>query len=174
MNRTIVTKQFMLRPFRASDAAALQRNIDHPIIHRNTLRLPYPYRLHDAREWIRKNVAEERRRQPRFMAWAIAIGDEVVGSVGLHDLRPKHAAELGYWLSRRLWGRGIMPAAIRAVTKFVFQRLHLRRVEVYVFTFNRSSARVLEKCGYTREGLLRKNVVKNGKPIDEYLFAKVR
>jgi ribosomal-protein-alanine N-acetyltransferase len=64
--------------------------------------------------------------------------------------------------------------AVELVTHYAFSTLHLRRVYAYVFPFNGGSQRVLEKAGYVREGLLRKNVNKKGKILDEIVYAKIR
>lgn len=67
-----------------------------------------------------------------------------------------------------------MTTALKLITSFGFTKLKLKRIYAFVFTFNKASARVLIKNGYKKEGLLRKNVIKEGKLIDNYLFAKVR
>ena len=63
---------------------------------------------------------------------------------------------------------------MKIVTNFGFNKLKLRRVYAYVFTKNKTSARVLEKNGYKFEGLLRKHANKDGRLIDSLLYAKVR
>ncbi len=166
--------KFTLRSLRRSDAVALRKNIDHPIIHRNTLRLPKPYTLREARKWIEKNIREARKKKPRFITFNIDIGGELVGAVGVSNIEYGHKAEIGYWLARKFWGRGLMPQAVREVTQFCFNTLRLKRVYAYVFVFNHSSMRVLEKCGFKREALMRYHVRKGTKIIDEYVFAKFR
>jgi RimJ/RimL family protein N-acetyltransferase len=65
-----------------------------------------------------------------------------------------------------------MTEAVKLVTKFGFDELKLRRIYALVFSFNKSSMRVLEKSGYKFEGILRKNAKKEDKFLDQYLFAK--
>jgi len=97
----------------------------------------------------------------------------VVGGVGLRDV-DGHKAEIGYWLAEAYWGRGITTEAVKLVVKYCFNRLKLRRLYAYVFPRNQASLRVLFKAGFKKEGLLKKNVVKNGKFFNDVLLAKVR
>jgi RimJ/RimL family protein N-acetyltransferase len=67
-----------------------------------------------------------------------------------------------------------MSAAVRATAEFALSQLDLVRLEAPVFEWNPASMRVLEKCGFVREGVLRKSVVKDGKIIDAVIYARVR
>jgi len=169
----IRSKEFILRPFRKGDETSLTGNISNRKIARNTLAIPYPYTLKAAGFWVRYNRAlAKKRKRPQFH-FAIDIGGEVAGGMGLSHVNG-HSAEIGYWLGENYWGRGIATGAVKLLTKYAFTGLGLRRVYAYVFSFNKASARVLEKAGYKFEGKLQKAVLKNGKPIDELVFAKVR
>jgi len=67
-----------------------------------------------------------------------------------------------------------MTQAVKLVTKFGFEKLKLRRIYAYIFSFNKASMRVLEKNGYKLEGILKKDTKKDNKFLDCYLFAKVK
>ncbi len=171
---TIVTKRFILRPHTKFDAQTLARNINDRMIARNTMRIVYPYRLKNAKEWIAKLTKDARKKQPTWRHFAIDIGGEVVGGIGFDGIEPAHKAELGYWLARKYWGRGIMTEAVRAVVRYGFTTLRFKRISAYTLTFNTSSQRVLKKNGFKQEGYLRENVKKNGRFVDSYLYAKTR
>lgn len=171
--KIIKSKDFILRPFRKGDEKSLAENINNRNIYRNTLLIPYPYTLKDAGEWITKNLKEARKKRPKEINFVIDINGEVAGSIGFSRIEG-HKAEIGYWLAEKYWGRGIMTQAVKLITKFGFEKLKLRRIYVHAFFFNKASMRVLEKAGYKFEGILRKNAMKDGKFIDDYLFAKVR
>lgn len=81
------------------------------------------------------------------------------------------SAELGYWLGRRFWGRGVMSEAVPAVTRWALASLGLHRVFAVPFAHNAASVRVLEKAGFTREGLMRRSAVKDGLIQDQWLYA---
>lgn len=160
--------QAELRPWRAEDAPSLQRHANSEAVARN-LRdaFPHPYTLADAERFIAAAP-------PTYAC--IAIAGEAVGGIGLtpgHDVE-RFSAELGYWLGEAFWGRGIVTEAVRAVTAHALSALGLERVFAMPYAGNRSSCRVLEKCGYAREARLRSAVFKGGRFSDQLLYARVR
>ncbi|MBL8874742.1 MAG: GNAT family N-acetyltransferase [Phycisphaerae bacterium] len=94
----------------------------------------------------------------------------VIGLVGV----PRHLrAEMGYWLGVPYWGRGVMTEAAQAVAAFAHGELGVHRLEAGVFDGNAASANVLRKVGFVEEGMLRQRFSKNGKFIDERMFANL-
>lgn len=174
MRTRIKAKGFVLRPYRKSDAISLAKNINDRTISWNTLSVPYPYALKDARAWIAKCLKENRKRNAETISFVIDIDGEVAGAIGFHHLVRGHKTEVGYWLARKYWGKGIMTNALKLLTNFGFRKMGLRRIYANVFVFNKGSMRVLEKCGYVREGIRKKVVKKGGKFIDDVLYAKTR
>jgi RimJ/RimL family protein N-acetyltransferase len=167
-------KTFTLRTIQKGDAFDIARNINDKIISRNTATIPYPYKLKDAKDWIKKCLEDEKKKDRKRWSFSIVINNEVVGSVGIHDIEKNHKAEIGYWLARKHWGKGIMPKAVKIVTGFAFKKLKLRRLYAGVYSFNPPSMRVLEKNGYKLEGTYRKDIKKNGKLFDKHMYAKVK
>jgi len=170
----IITKDFTLRPFRKGDEFSLAKNINDKEIIRKTLITFYPYKLKNAKDWIALNLKEDRKKKPKMINFVIDINGEVVGSIGFSRIMEKHQAMVGYWLARKFWNKGIMTKVTKLITKFGFDKLGYRRIYGFVFSFNKSSMRVLEKAGYKFEGILRKNTKKGSRLIDDYLFAKVK
>jgi ribosomal-protein-alanine N-acetyltransferase len=169
----IEARKFKLRSFHKGDEVAITKYANNPKIYRMTLALPYPYERKDAREWIEQNQAEQHRKRPGMVSFAIDVGGEAVGCVGLSDVEV-HKAEVGYWLAEPFWGQGIATQALRLATRYAFNELGLRRVFASAFTFNKASVRVLEKAGYKYEGCLRKNEIKDGRLLDTLMYAKIR
>ena len=166
-------KRFILRPLRKGDEFSLQRNINDKAIYSYTAAIPYPYSLKTARKWIQENLRRERQKKRSDLHFAIVINDEAGGSIGLNKIEG-HKTEIGYWLGRNYWGKGIMSEAVAMLTKFAFNKLKLRRLSASVFEHNSASAKVLEKNGYKQEGFLRKYHLKDGKFHNAKLYAKVR
>jgi len=110
---------------------------------------------------------------PEPTHWAIELGGEAVGAIGcmLGEGVYKRTAQFGYWLGEAYWGRGIMTAAVKAVVPYAMERFGLARLESPVFEWNPASMRVLEKCGFAREAVLRASVSKDGELIDSVLYA---
>ena len=108
------------------------------------------------------------------MKFCIEIDGVAVGGIGVHpgeDVH-RHTATMGYWLGEEFWGRGVMTQAVTAVTDFCFENFLLRRISAEVFANNPASARVLEKAGFTFEGCLKSDVLKDGKVLDSLLYAR--
>lgn len=160
-----------IRSFRPDDAPALAQYTNNRKIWLN-LRdaFPHPYKLEHAAAWIRMAG-----RQYPEVSFAIASPDEVIGGIGLGlqtDVNYR-SSEIGYWLGEPFWGRGIATAALSALTDYAFAHYDLIRLFAYVFEWNPASMRVLEKAGYAYEGRLRKSATKDGKTVDQFLYAKV-
>lgn len=161
-----------LRSFRPSDAASVARHANDRRVWGNLRDLfPHPYTLADAEAYIARTA-----QQPRPTSFAIDVGGEAVGSVSLRlgsDIE-RYSAEIGYWLGAAYWGRGVMTAAVGAVTSYAFDALGLIRVFAVPFAANVASARVLERNGYLREGTMRRSAVKDGAVLDQHLYAALR
>ncbi|HEV7180807.1 MAG TPA: GNAT family protein [Candidatus Baltobacteraceae bacterium] len=162
----------VLRGWREGDVPALALLADDWDVARN-LRdaFPFPYTLEDARDWIGRNA-----RAGEPVNFAIEVEGELAGGIGviLGDAERRGTGEIGYWLGKRFWGRGIATAAAGAFSEYVFGRYDLRRVEAHAYGSNAASQRVLEKCGFKREGVLRGAVVKGSEVRDVHLFGRLR
>ncbi len=165
-----------LTEFRDSDRDALVEHLSNREIYRRTLRLPFPYTASDAEKWF-TIVAEAKKQFGQPVHWAIRKGSHgVIGGVGLDGLSAdqSHRAEIGYWLAQPFWGRGIMTSVVRAVCRHAFDNFGLEKITAQVFAGNDASARVLEKCGFQLEGLLRKHLVKDGEILDVKAYGLLR
>ena len=164
----------VIRSFEWSDAASIAKHADNRAVWMNLRDLfPHPYTRQDANKWI----MYLHKQGPAATEFAIEVGDDVIGSIGFRIQKDmeRHSAEIGYWLGQDCWGRGIATEALRALTHYAFSHYEqLLRIYAYVFEWNTASMRVLEKCGYEREGWLRKSTIKVGKVIDQALYAKLR
>ncbi|MCY3690737.1 MAG: GNAT family protein [Chloroflexota bacterium] len=164
--------EWQIRSLQLSDAPALAKYGNNRAIWRNLWdRHPYPYGIQDAEEWIQFAMGQE----PETI-FAIASQTEAIGCIGLlpQDDVARISAEVGYWLGEPFWNRGVATGALQALTEYAFGELGLIRLYATVMEWNPASARVLEKAGYQYEGLLRKSVIKDGKILDQWLYAIVR
>src|SRR5215207_5811848 len=159
----------MLRPWREGDESSLVRHANNYEVWRR-LRdgFPHPYTRADAERWIA--FAEQQYPQTHF---AIEVHGGAPGGIGL-ELRSdieRRSAEMGYWLGQDFWGRGITTAAVRALTRYGFETLNLTRIFAVPFASSSASIRVLEKCGYLREGIMRRSAIKEGVVLNQVLYA---
>ena len=161
----------IVRDWRVEDASALSRHANNRKIWAMVRdRFPSPYTIDDAEHWVRHCV-----RALPPTDFAIEVDGEASGGIGvmLRDDIERVSAELGFWLGEEAWGRGVMTEAVSAFVPWAFERFNLQRIFAHVFEYNHASARVLEKSGFTREARLRRAVIKDGRVIDEWLFARV-
>jgi ribosomal-protein-alanine N-acetyltransferase len=102
--------------------------------------------------------------------------DVLVGGLTIANIRRgvAQAGSLGYWMGEPFARRGHMTAAVRAVAPFAFGALGLHRLEAACIPTNVASTRLLQKCGFVREGLAREYLCINGKWQDHLLFARLR
>lgn len=105
----------------------------------------------------------------------LAGSGEIVGGISVGNIRRGVAqtGQIGYWMGQPYAGRGLMLEAVRLVIGHCFVRLRLHRIEAACIPGNDRSVRVLEKAGFTREGLLRSYLKINGIWQDHYLYALI-
>ena len=143
------TERLLLRPGWAEDAPALAAAIADERIVRNLATAPWPYSLRDAEAFL------ARPRDPVLPSLLIFERTEdeprLVGSCGL-GRRPSGAVELGYWIARPFWGRGIATEAGKALIGMA-ATLGLAQLEASHFIDNPTSGRVLEKLGFQPLGI---------------------
>ena len=170
---TIRKKNFILRPLAKGDEASIAENANDKTVYYGTSHLPYPYSKKDEKLWIAKNLLEYKKKNPVNVNFGIDVDGGIVGAIGLMSIEG-HKAEIRYWLGKNYRRKGIMTEAVKAVTKYGFKELGLKRIYAKVFQFNKASKSVLENAGYSLEGVFKKDVLKDGKLIDDWRFAKVR
>ena len=166
---------FILRPWRREDVEDVLRYANNDKIARNLRNIfPYPYIRTDAETFIESCVAADETRQ---MFRAIEAEGRAVGSIALSRGGDVYArtAELGYWLAEEFWGQGIMTQAVRQICEEGFELWDdLVRIYAEPFAHNTASRRVLEKAGFTLEGVLRRSVFKRNEVCDSCMYALLR
>ena len=163
----------LLRPWAREDRPALLRHANNLKVWRNLRDLfPHPYTEADADAWLGRVAGSP----PAPGVYAIDVGGEAAGTIAVHRREDveRFSAEIGYWLGEPFWGRGIMTAAVRAVTAAAWREPDLYRLMAPVFAWNPASMRVLEKAGYRREAVLARSAVKDGILIDQVLYVVTR
>src|SRR5215813_7451508 len=120
--RIDVTDQIHLSELLPSDEAACVDHLTEKQIYEQTLRIPYPYTAADFQAWL-KIVEDTTKQQGRPGHWAIRYQNGLlIGGCGFHgiDNANPHRAEIGYWLAKPYWGRGITTAVVRRLCAHLF------------------------------------------------------
>ena len=145
---TLRTERLTLRPWQASDLDDFYAYAREDGVGQMAGWLPHKS-LDESREILDMFIREKK-------TFAIVHQGRAVGSVGIEryneaafpELADLRGREIGYVLSKTLWGRSLMPEAVRAVTAYLFDDVQLDFVLVGHFPWNRQSGRVIEKCGF--------------------------
>ena len=158
------TKRLALRAARLEDAKAVAALANDRRIAENTARIPYPYKLADAEQFIagasKKGEA----------AYLVTLRDgTIVGACGLM-FREDDAPEIGYWLGVPYWNKGYATEALHALIDYAFTDLTHDAVQAGARVTNPASRRVLEKCGFQWTGVVLQRVraLNSSAPSDRF------
>ncbi|MGS0534848.1 GNAT family N-acetyltransferase [Pseudoalteromonas sp. SaAl2] len=158
-----------LRNFKQEDKALLVNYLNNPDVKRFlSPKIPSPYTIDDARWWVEEGSKVGITR-------AIEVNGQLAGSIGALPGQFEYAksAEIGYWLAKEFWGKGIAVKALRALFNEVQLNTDIVRLHAVVFAGNTQSIKVLEKSGFEHEGLLKKAIYKQGTFCDAGVYGKI-
>lgn len=168
----VVNENWVLTDIREGDGPLFISYLTDPAVTATLSAVPDPYTEESADYWIRLNREDLLNGRPRHFA----IRDKeglLLGCAGFHDwdgITRTHKSALGYWVGKPHWGKGIATAATKTLVRFGFETLKLERVSAFVFEGNLASERVLVKAGFKKEGVAKKEFIKNGRFLDGILY----
>ena len=146
---SITTARLTLRRPKTNDAPAITGAINDWEVVRWLSRVPYPYQQTDAAEFIAKSeIAWAERNASRFV---IILKSEIVCGIGL-ELHDKSLFDLGYWIARRHWNKGIATEAVFAIIDFSREQLAASGITASCHEENHRSEKVLLKANFSRVG----------------------
>lgn len=159
-----------LRAFKSSDTTLLVKYLNSVEVTRYiTSAIAQPYTERDAQWWVDEGSCLGH-------AKAIEFNGTLVGciSVKLGEFEYSRSAELGYWVARDCWNKGIASEAVKRFSDSLFSSTDIHRLFVSVVTENMASLRVLAKNDFAVEGTHRQVSYKDGRYFDEHCLAKLR
>jgi RimJ/RimL family protein N-acetyltransferase len=155
----------LLRSWREDDVPALVAACQDPEMQHWLPLLPRPYHREHAESFVRGEI------EPGAHSFAIEEEGRLVGSISLR-VDGNETGTVGYWCLREARGRGIVPRALRLISRYGLEELGLGRVELVTDPDNVASQRVAEKVGFTREGVLRSHLLHpDGRRRDSVMFS---
>lgn len=167
--KTIETERMILRTWRLEDFGDFYEYASNPSIGPSAGWKPHTDRVESLSILISFIEGEE------VFAIEDKISGKAIGSIGLHPDRKRNNPEarmIGYVLSEPYWGKGLASEAVKAVLDYAFNDQNLKIVSVYHFPFNQKSKRVIEKAGFSFEGILREaTVLPNGEIVDDVCYS---
>ena len=143
----IKTDRLLLRPLAESDCPAIVAELNNFAICKNLARVPFPYHLSDAAEFL----TFARSLDQRSLVCAITLNpnpDTLIGIVSYEYSPEKSDAELGYWLSENYWRKGIMSEAVNAIVDHAFTISKLETLVSCYHNDNPNSGRILKRIGF--------------------------
>ncbi len=155
-------ERVVVRPFRIEDAEALQAAVAESREHVRPW-LPFAdahQTIEETRDWITHRIAAWLLREDMGMGVFSREDGAFLGGLGLH-VRSWEIGffEIGYWLRASAEGHGYMREAVSLLVGFAARDLLASRLEIRCDARNKRSAGVAESLGFTREGLLRNNLL---------------
>ena len=158
------------RPEDAEVLAALCDGADRRFL---SDRLPQPYTLQDARNWLDRVQALE---GGSGVFRAVTLDGEIVDMISVEQKEDVYRkdGDLGYLLGTAQWSKGIMTQAVRQICPIAFAELDLLRITGMVYEDNYASRKVLEKNGFRLEGTMKQAIIKNGSIHDLCIYGKLK
>jgi RimJ/RimL family protein N-acetyltransferase len=126
----------------------------------------------ETRRYLRAARAAWARRTSFEFVIELAAGGTMLGVTSLHRIDwMRRSAGIGYWIRRSREGQGFATEACEAVLAHAFDALRINRVEALIALANKPSQRVVEKLGFTREGVAREAELIDGEFLDHYQYS---
>lgn len=174
MQPTLTSSRLCLRPFDHTDASAVQRLAGDKRVALAATAIPHPYPHGAAEAWIATHAdAFTGMREVNF-AVVLREGGDLVGAISLLDINKLHArGEVGYWTGIDYWNHGYCTEAFIRVISYAYEELGITKIGARCSAQNTASARVMEKAGLNREGLLVKHSLKHGQFDDMLVYGLV-
>jgi RimJ/RimL family protein N-acetyltransferase len=170
---TLAVAEFVLRPWRRTDAPALLAACQDPEIAR-WVTIPQPYGEADADAFIESSLAAWRDGTGAPFAIVDAATDQLLGAATRFG-PDGHQATLGLWLVPEARGRGIGTRTIQALAAWTFATTAAFRIDVFIMVGNDASERMVKRAGFQREGVLRAwDLHHAGMPVDCVVYSRLR
>ena len=162
MTPYLETPRLRLRSPGFGDARRITEYLSSFAVAGNLARVPHPYTLDDAREFLSRWRADAPPHDTRFV---IELKNEgAIGIVGFHN--NDGDAEIGYWLGEPYWGQGLMSEALYAILDWYFDVTEADIVVSGVFPFNMASAALQMKLGFVETGTSKRHCLARGEDLE--------
>ena len=111
--------------------------------------------------------SQDQMRDQEALALGIFYNDVVIGGIGMHDWdQETRKAQIGYWITMEHEGKGIIVKSLAPFISMLFEQIGLNKIEIHYVPANKRSAKVAERLGFMREGVIRQSCMRNGVPED--------
>lgn len=169
----IETREFILRPLKLTDTSRYFEMMQDSLTKRGFMSVPK--NINEAEKEIKKKIKDFKDKDKFNKLFVIDIGGRFCGYVILQtqDFRPKdHRGRLHIALHPEYRGTGIIQKAVEIIVNYGFEKYGWAKIYAQCRSFNRGAIGVLKKTGFKLEGVLKKDAIKDGKYVDNMLWAR--
>ncbi|MDF2590138.1 MAG: hypothetical protein K0S41_3979 [Anaerocolumna sp.] len=167
--RALETERLILRKWKMSDLEDLYEYAKNPNVGPNA-----GWKPHESKEES-KTILDLLINNDDIWAITYKSNHKVIGSISLYNdpkREYKNVKMIGYAISENYWGQGLVPEAVMEVLRYTFEELGLNLISIYHYPFNYRSRRVIEKCGFHYEGIIRMGShIYNGLIYDDVCYS---
>jgi RimJ/RimL family protein N-acetyltransferase len=96
-----------------------------------------------------------------------------IGTIGTRPSGVPGRGDVGYWLGRRFWRRGLMSEALTGLVELCSSELDYAKLEAEVFAHNEAGRRLAEGVGFELEGVIRRAFRKYGQWVDKAVYGLI-
>ncbi|MCK5449556.1 GNAT family N-acetyltransferase [Candidatus Pacearchaeota archaeon] len=158
-----------IRKPKLSDAKALKGLINNKELLKQLCDYPYPCPLKRMEKDVEDGIKGWKTK--KSFSFTILVDGEIAGSIILENpSKDKGRYDLGFFVGRKFWSKGIATEAIKQIVKFGFDKLKLYRIQADNDSDNLASGRAMERAGFKLEGVLKKIQKKKTKFIDLHMW----
>lgn len=155
-----------LREYRKEDISLKLNYVNDPeVLRYMESGIPYPITLNEELKWF--DAISAFRDPYRFAIEAVESG-QYIGDCGINSIDWKNSvASLVIFIgNKEYWGRGYGTEAMQILLSFTFNQININKARLNVYSFNERAIKSYEKCGFKREGVLRKEIFRDGRYFD--------
>jgi RimJ/RimL family protein N-acetyltransferase len=175
MEKEIFGEKIFLKKLRSEDAEKLNLYIKEPKLNEYSGPYKSSKSVEEALNYIKKcNENMKEGKSYHFGIYEKEKG-EIVGVIGFFDLDSEaKKGEIGFWIVKDYWNRGLMSEAVILLTRFIFEELGCHRIYAHFHEKNIAVARILQKAGFEKEGELKDELVTNGQYYNDLIYGIVK
>ncbi|MBC2579771.1 GNAT family N-acetyltransferase [Clostridium sp. DJ247] len=162
-----VGKKVRLRAYRKEDINLRLSYINNPEIERLLVAdIPYPISLHEEQKWFESISAFN---DTYKFAIETLEDNQFIGGCSINAVDWKNSVvTVGIFIGNiNFWGKGYGTDAMKILLSFIFLQMNINKVRLITYSFNERAVRCYKKCGFKTEGILRKEMYRDGKYHDK-------
>lgn len=168
-------KRVKLRKLNISDAEFIVKWAKNKDITKYTSVIAPPCELKEAKNFIKKANLDIKNRSAYEFGIELKENKDLIGTINLSNINKKNKnAEVGIWLAKDYWDKGLSIEALNLILQFGFEKLRLEKIQARVLHKNVRAQKLLKRIGFKLEGKLRRKTFFNNQWFDDFIFGMLK